>query len=584
VTSSTSTNFLSALGAGSGIDSKALATSLANLEIQPRKDLIQEKLTKTENKISGYSAVLASLANIKTAFQTLENPSSVIPKIAQSSQSNVISVSTTAGAIVGNHSIEVTQLAQAQRSMSGGFASATEALNGGNPFTLQLSVDGESAKTIRIPALASTPEGMALAINSSGLGLSANIINTGDGTASPYRLVITGETGASKNFTLTADDGSGVGETQILRFGPPTQSGNINVAGVTVAVELGDTAADVAQKVATALASDSIVTGTLGRSVSVTGIGEITFQYAASDGQVSDILFTDSDTTGTTFNVASSTDFTLGSPVSGVTFTTDATHMAQDAELVVDGLSVKRASNEIKDLFTGVNLNLLGTTTTPAQVTISRETSELKTKLSDLITAYNNAISDFKILTGPKNTTDETDIYSGSLKSDSTVSYVVSSIRNIFLRNSSTASGGISAFRDIGVTFQRDGTFSLDDTVLDNVLASDPDSVVAMLTANKENKTYYGSMARGLAGDAIKSLNDMIASTGQLNTQTTNANSQIAKYKDQLAALDERLTLIQTRYIKQFAVMDSMVGQTNTLKTNLESTFAGMMAAYTNKN
>jgi len=37
------------------------------------------------------------------------------------------------------------------------------------------------------------------------------------------------------------------------------------------------------------------------------------------------------------------------------------------------------------------------------------------------------------------------------------------------------------------------------------------------------------------------------------------------------------------RYTKQFSVMDSLVGQTNSLKTSLKSTFDGMMSVYTNK-
>jgi flagellar capping protein FliD len=38
-------------------------------------------------------------------------------------------------------------------------------------------------------------------------------------------------------------------------------------------------------------------------------------------------------------------------------------------------------------------------------------------------------------------------------------------------------------------------------------------------------------------------------------------------------------TLLQ-RYTRQFAVMDSMVGQNNSTKSGLKSTFEGMMAQY----
>jgi flagellar capping protein FliD len=43
------------------------------------------------------------------------------------------------------------------------------------------------------------------------------------------------------------------------------------------------------------------------------------------------------------------------------------------------------------------------------------------------------------------------------------------------------------------------------------------------------------------------------------------------------------MTRVLARYNKQFATMDSMVGQTKSTQTGLTSSFAGLMAMYTNK-
>jgi flagellar capping protein FliD len=43
------------------------------------------------------------------------------------------------------------------------------------------------------------------------------------------------------------------------------------------------------------------------------------------------------------------------------------------------------------------------------------------------------------------------------------------------------------------------------------------------------------------------------------------------------------MTALLARYNKQFATMESVVGQSKSLGTSLKSTFEGMMAAYTNK-
>ena len=65
--------------------------------------------------------------------------------------------------------------------------------------------------------------------------------------------------------------------------------------------------------------------------------------------------------------------------------------------------------------------------------------------------------------------------------------------------------------------------------------------------------------------------------------QSTNADKQNSKYKEDLNKLDKRMEALLSRYTKQFAAMDSLVGQVNNQKTSLKSTFDGMMAAYTNK-
>jgi len=43
------------------------------------------------------------------------------------------------------------------------------------------------------------------------------------------------------------------------------------------------------------------------------------------------------------------------------------------------------------------------------------------------------------------------------------------------------------------------------------------------------------------------------------------------------------MTELLARYNKQFATMESMVGESKSLQTSLKSTFDGMMATYTNK-
>ena len=202
-TSVSSTNFLTALGAGSGVDTKTLAQSLADAEITPRKDAINAKITKTEARISGIGYLKTALSDLKAAFAKLDDASEFAAIAPVNSQPSAFNVTASVNAKPGSYMLEVTRLARAQRSASS--VDAPDAtLNSGQPFDLSLSVNGATASTIRVST--DTPEGVVSAINAANLGVEAQLLQTGDANH-PYSIVVSGQTGGSKGFTLSASGG-----------------------------------------------------------------------------------------------------------------------------------------------------------------------------------------------------------------------------------------------------------------------------------------------------------------------------------------------------------------------------------------
>ena len=151
------------------------------------------------------------------------------------------------------------------------------------------------------------------------------------------------------------------------------------------------------------------------------------------------------------------------------------------------------------------------------------------------------------------------------------------------LSNSHSPSGGRTALRDLGISVDRTGVMTLDNAKLDSVLASKFDHVVTLLSANRENMSTFNASTAGVAGEAVKKITTLLDKAGTLTVQSENLSTRIAEYKKDLVKLEERMTQLLARYNKQFANMESMVGQSKSLKTSLASTFEGMMASYTNK-
>ncbi len=200
---------ISSLGAGSGVDTASLAQNLVDAEQAPQANAINAKITKNDARVSGFAAVSFVLGEVKTAFTALKDQTSFNALTADNTNTNAFSVTTSATAKTGTYDIDVVRLAKAQRSVSDGVAYATAPLNGGKPMTLNLTVGGSAAPVISLAAGKDTPQDVVDAINAAGYGVTAKLIDTGDGSAKPFQVVLSGAEGSAGAFTLTTGYGSG---------------------------------------------------------------------------------------------------------------------------------------------------------------------------------------------------------------------------------------------------------------------------------------------------------------------------------------------------------------------------------------
>ena len=468
-------SIVNTLGAGSGIDVKALAQSLVDAEKTPKKERIDEKIAKTEAKITGYGAVKFALSELKNAFAKINDASDFNSIKPNNTQPSAFGVTASSTAEAGSYSIEVVRTALAQRTASSNFAARATPLNGGAAFKLNLTVGGVSKGDINVTT--ATPAGMVSAINGAKLGVTAQLINTGSG----FNVVVTGETGAAQSFSLTSDDGTATGNNPKV-------------------------------------------------------------------------------------------------PVTGVSFATSL-QTATDASFKVNGLTVTRGSNTVNDVIEGVTLDLFASTTGAARLDLNRDTAGIKDNIKGLVTAYNDFEETLKIL-GDR--ASEVEDFGGALAGESLLQSVRNQVRALVTNTSTTPGTNIRAARDVGLSLDRLGKLTLDEAKLDAALQNNFTQVSTMFTAGTNNKSIYSPAPAGLAGEAINSIEKMLLSTGLIDTQTKSAAAQIVKHKEELKILDDRMEKLMTRYMSQFSVMESIVGNSNSMREGLKGTFEGMMKAYGN--
>ncbi len=142
---------MTSLGAGSGVDVTSLAQSLVNAEGIPKQNAINAKITKNDNKVSGLSAVMFMMSELKTKLSALKDRNSFNTVSATNTNTSALNVTASNTASVGTHQITVNALSQSQRTISTGFASAATSLNGGNPFALTIENGNTAGVSVGTP-------------------------------------------------------------------------------------------------------------------------------------------------------------------------------------------------------------------------------------------------------------------------------------------------------------------------------------------------------------------------------------------------------------------------------------------------
>jgi flagellar hook-associated protein 2 len=199
-----SIDYVQALGAGAGFDTKKIVEALVNAERAPAEARINSKIAESDAKISGLGKAVSVLNVVKDAAERLNDAKDFNTFTMSNSQVSAFSATSTTSARAGSNNINVSQIAQEQRSVSNAFASETNAFNA-NPITVSITVGSSSQTTTDITVADASLQGTVSAINAANLGVTAEIVDTG-AASDRYRIQLIGETGAEKAFTLTSSD------------------------------------------------------------------------------------------------------------------------------------------------------------------------------------------------------------------------------------------------------------------------------------------------------------------------------------------------------------------------------------------
>jgi len=152
---------------------------------------------------------------------------------------------------------------------------------------------------------------------------------------------------------------------------------------------------------------------------------------------------------------------------------------AQNAELIVDGVAVSKATNSITDVIDGVKLDLMsaspGTTIT---IGSSQPVDAIKQAVGDFVSAFNEMRTTLRGMTGTE----------GSLRSDTGIRSLVQRLSAMTsTRLTYATDGSPTTLAEIGVSTNRDGSLTLDTGRLASIMSSNPSAVEAMFNPGQRS-------------------------------------------------------------------------------------------------
>ncbi len=249
-------------------------------------------------------------------------------------------------------------------------------------------------------------------------------------------------------------------------------------------------------------------------------------------------------------------------------FKDSQTKRGQSAEFTLDGIPMKRNSNNPTDVVDGVTFNFKKADASKTiTLGLTNDTDKELSAVKDFVSQYNSVMSFIseKMDVGDPSKSDNT---TGALAGDSTLISLQSKLQSTVLGGKSV--NGVSA-STLGLSVDRNGTLSLDETKFKAQLAKNPNAVKDFFFVDTSSKYSTEKTGTGYTAD-FKAVIDRYTSTksgseGVISLRKSSYQSEIKDYNNQIERITEQIATKRARYVRMFTNLDAAIG-------NLQSQFS----------
>lgn len=259
-------------------------------------------------------------------------------------------------------------------------------------------------------------------------------------------------------------------------------------------------------------------------------------------------------------------------------FANSQTTRGQSSKFTLDGIEMERNTNTPTDVVDGVTFTLKKADPTKTiTLGLTNDTDKELSAVKDFVSQYNSVMSFLseKMDVGDPSKSDNK---TGALAGDSTLISLQSKLQSTVLSGKSV--NGVSA-STLGLSVDRNGTLSLDETKFKAQLAKNPNAVKDFFFVDTSSKYSTEKTGTGYTAD-FKAVIDRYTSTksgseGVISLRKSSYQSEIKDYNKQIERITEQIATKRARYVTMFTNLDTAIG-------NLQSQFSYFQSQNSSRN
>jgi flagellar hook-associated protein 2 len=230
---------------------------------------------------------------------------------------------------------------------------------------------------------------------------------------------------------------------------------------------------------------------------------------------------------------------------------------AADSDITIDSLQIKRSTNSITDVISGMTINLNKDGGVSSKITVTANRDAIKTQINEFVKAYNDVVD----LISSNSTYDSTTKVSGALLGEGTARNIRNQLRSIISSSVSGQPDDMNILAQLGITTNsKTGQLDVNTSTLETKLSSDLDDVAALFTTT----------STGIANQIYTYITNTTSTVdGSLTLRAKGLQALIKDVDDTVKNMQYRLDKEEDDLVRKFTALESLVSGYNAIGSYL---------------